>query len=414
MKKILLALLLTHPIFAQNNPGSSLETLMRSRPAQFGAILAHPEIYEVQIIYTQIDRDRRNRPTFRTYRYGVDAGRYFYPASTVKLPTALLALEKINKLKIKGLNKFSTMKTGAAYERQTPVEQDSTAANGLPSVAQYVRKILLVSDNDAHNRLYEFLGQQYLNETMHQKGYPNVRIVHRLQVGMSREQNRRTNPVKFLGENGAVLYEQPLVTSEKEFVPTAPIKKGKGFMRGETRIDEPFDFTYNNYFALEEQHDVLKALFFPEAVDAKKRFDLTPDDYRFVYKYMSQYPTESISPRYPPPAYWPTYCKFLFFGSEKTTSLPKALRIFNKVGDAYGFLLDNAYVVDFEKGIEFLVTAVMHCNADGIYNDDKYDYDSVGFPFMKNLGQLLYDHEKQRTRARKPDLRKFIVEYDTK
>ena len=414
MKKILLALLLTHPIFAQNNPGSSLETLMRRRPAQFGAILAHPEIYEVQIIYTQIDRDRRNRPTFRTYRYGVDAGRYFYPASTVKLPTALLALEKINKLKIKGLDKFSTMKTGAAYERQTPVEQDSTAANGLPSVAQYVRKILLVSDNDAHNRLYEFLGQQYLNETMHQKGYPNVRIVHRLQVGMSREQNRRTNPVKFLGENGAVLYEQPLVTSEKEFVPTAPIKKGKGFMRGETRIDEPFDFTYNNYFALEEQHDVLKALFFPEAVDAKKRFDLTPDDYRFVYKYMSQYPTESISPRYPPPAYWPTYCKFMFFGSEKAATLPKALRIFNKVGDAYGFLLDNAYVVDFEKGIEFLVTAVMHCNADGIYNDDKYDYDSVGFPFMKNLGQLLYDHEKQRTRARKPDLRKFIVEYDTK
>ncbi|MCY7350815.1 MAG: class A beta-lactamase-related serine hydrolase [Cytophagaceae bacterium] len=414
MKKLLLALLLNSPVLAQNDPAFSLEALMRTRSAQFDAILAHPEIHEVQIIYTQIDRDRRNRPMFRTYRHGVDANRYFYPASTVKLPTALLALEKLNKLNIKGLDKYATMKTGAAYERQTPVERDSTAASGLPSVAQYVRKILMVSDNDAHNRLYEFLGQQYLNERLHQKGYANVRIVHRLQVGMTREQNRRTNPVKFLGKNGGVLYEQPLVTSEKEFVPAAPIKKGKGFMRGETLINEPFDFTYNNYFALEDQHEVLKALLFPEAVPAKKRFDLSPDDYRFVYKYMSQYPTESTSPVYPQPAYWPAYCKFLFLGSEKTATLPKTLRIFNKVGDAYGFLLDNAYVVDFEKGIEFMVTVVMHCNADGIYNDDKYDYDSVGFPFMKNLGQLLYDYEAKRVRARKPDLSKFILDYDDK
>jgi hypothetical protein len=405
--KLLLVLALT-----QAPDSTFLETLMRTRPAQFGEILAHPETYEVQVLYTQIDRDRRNRPRFTTFSYGFDKKRYFYPASTVKLPTAVLALEKINRLKINGLTKDSPMLTGAAYERQTPVMRDSTAENGRPSVGHYVKKILLVSDNDAHNRLYEFLGQQYLNETLHAKGYPETRIVHRLQVGMNREQNRRTNPVQFLGPDGKVVYEQPLVTAEKEFVPPAPIKKGRGFLRGETLVNEPFEFTYNNFFPLDEQHNLLIAILFPESVDPKQRFDLTADDYRFLYRYLSEYPTESRFPNYPRPEYWPTYCKFLLFGSEKDAAVPPNIRIFNKVGDAYGFLLDNAYVVDFERGIEFLVSVVIHCNRDGIYNDDRYDYDTVGFPFMKHLGQLLYDHEAQRPKKHKPDLRKFVVSYE--
>lgn len=404
--KILLALAL-----AQAPDSTFLETLMRTRPAQFGDILAHPETYEVQVLYTQIDRDRRNRPTFRTFSYGFDKTRYFYPASTVKLPTAVLALEKLNKLNVKGLTRDSPMLTGAAYERQTPVARDSTAANGLPSVGHYVKKILLVSDNDAHNRLYEFLGQQYLNETLRAKGFPETRIVHRLQVGMTREQNRRTNPVQFLGPDGKVVYEQPMVVSENEYAPDAPIKKGKGFLRGGALVNEPFDFTYNNFFPLDEQHNLLKALLFPEAVAPKMRFELTKDDYRFLYRYLSELPTESKFPNYSKPDYWPTYCKFLLFGSEKDAVVPKSLRIFNKVGDAYGFLLDNAYVVDFDRGIEFMVSVVIHCNQDGIYNDDRYDYDTVGFPFMKHLGQLLYDHEAQRPKKRKPDLSKFRLDY---
>ncbi|MDP9231009.1 MAG: glycoside hydrolase family 9 protein, partial [Bacteroidota bacterium] len=42
----------------------------------------------------------------------------------------------------------------------------STAANGFPSIAQYIKKIFLVSDNDAYNRLYEFLGQQTINDKL--------------------------------------------------------------------------------------------------------------------------------------------------------------------------------------------------------------------------------------------------------
>ncbi|MFK5098385.1 hypothetical protein, partial [Klebsiella pneumoniae] len=71
---------------------------------------------------------------------------------------------------------------------------------------------------------------------------------------------------------------------------------------------------------------------------------------------------------------------------------------FNKVGDAYGFLIDVTYVKDEEKNVEFMLSAVISCNTDGIYNDDKYEYESVGYPFLKNLGQAIYQYELKRKR----------------
>jgi hypothetical protein len=74
------------------------------------------------------------------------------------------------------------------------------------------------------------------------------------------------------------------------------------------------------------------------------------------------------------------------------------------VGDAYGFLLDIAYVMDPEKKVEFMLSAVIYCNSDGILNDSKYDYDTIGFPFYKNLGQLIYNYELKRKKAFLPNL----------
>ena len=98
------------------------------------------------------------------------------------------------------------------------------------------------------------------------------------------------------------------------------------------------------------------------------------------------------------------------FGDSKKP-MPSSIRIFNKVGDAYGFLLDNAYIVDFDKKIEFMLTAVIYCNSDEVFNDDKYDYETVGYPFLANLGKTIYDYEVKRKRKVKPNLSKFKMKY---
>jgi hypothetical protein len=269
----------------------------------------------------------------------------------------------------------------------------------------------MVSDNDAFNRLYEFLGQDGFNDALRQKGYENTRIFHRLQVGMNAEQNRRTNPIKFV-EKDNLVYQQPMVISTKNYASPTPIGIGKGYFKGDSLVNKPFDFSDKNAFPLLDQQAILKAVLFPEAIEAKKRFNLTSQDYRFLYQYMSQMPTESTNPKYNTTEFFPTYCKFLLYGSHKTDTINPAVRIFNKVGDAYGFLLDNAYIVDFEKGIEFMLTTVLLCNNDEIFNDDHYDYDTIGFPFMKNVGQLIYNYELTRPRKYKPDLTKFKMTYD--
>ena len=109
-------------------------------------------------------------------------------------------------------------------------------------------------------------------------------------------------------------------------------------------------------------------------------------------------------------SYTDAYVKFLLFGGSGKIE-DTSLRIFNKVGDAYGFLLDAAYIVDFKNGVEFMLSAAIYCNSDEVFNDDKYDYDRVGFPFMKNLGTVIYDYELKRTPKNKPDLSQYKFDY---
>ena len=415
MKKVYLLFVLIIFTFtmssAQKINADFLPKLLATKPEQFKELTENSDKYRLQILYTQIDRDKKNNPKFTTFGYRINNTEYFYPASTVKLPASVLALEKINNLNIKGLTKDSPMLTGAEFQKHTPMLKDSTAENGLPSVAHYIKKILLVSDNDAFNRLYEFIGQEAFNETLRQKGYVNTRIHHRLQVGMNKEQNRRTNPIKFMSGD-EIIYQQPMVISEKNYSSPTPISIGKGYMQNDSIVNTPFDFTDKNFYPLLDQQAILKAILFPASVEPKKRFNLTEDDYKFLYKYMSQMPTESTYPKYDPTEFYPTYCKFLMYGSGKNDVVNPNMRIFNKVGDAYGFLLDNAYIVDFEKGVEFMLTTVLLCNNDQIFNNDKYDYDTIGFPFMKNLGKLIYEYELTRPRKIKADLSRFRMGYD--
>jgi hypothetical protein len=124
---------------------------------------------------------------------------------------------------------------------------------------------------------------------------------------------------------------------------------------------------------------------------------------------MSMPPRESLEPAYPDRETHPDgYVKFFLFGNT-AAPIPEGIRVFNKVGQAYGYLIDNAYVVDFDAGVEFLLTAAIQVNRNRIYNDDNYEYDEVGFPFLANLGRAVLQYERGRERPRRPDLSRFRV-----
>ena len=387
-----------------------LENLLKQYPQYFDSILQHRKDWNVQIIYTQIDRGKNNLPKLTNYYFNVNPAKYFYPASTVKLPTALLALQRLNELKDKGITRNTTMITDAAYSGQTAVYNDPLTPDGRPTIASYIKKIFLVSDNDAMNRLYEFLGQEYLNDQLHKKGYEDAQILHRLQIALSEDENRHTNPIKFLDTNNNVLYQQPLAFNQTKYAARND-SLGNAYYSGNQLVNTPMNFSKKNRISLEDLHNILRSVIFPNTVLEKQRFNLTPDDYKFIYQYMSQFPPETTFPPYDSATYYDAYGKNLLYGSQKG-SMPKNIRIFNKEGDAYGHLLDVAYIVDFDKKIEFFLSAEIYCNTDGIMNDDKYDYETIGYPFMKNLGKVIYDYEAARNRLHLPDLSSFKMTYD--
>ncbi|MEQ9165879.1 MAG: serine hydrolase [Fulvivirga sp.] len=383
-----------------------VENLMKTDKEKFGDILNNPN-YEVQILYTQINRDSANNPQFKSFSYQLNPEQYFYPASTVKMPIAFLALEKLNELGIQGLDKSTTMLTDSAYSGQSPVASDSTSANGLPSIEHYIKKIFVVSDNDAYNRLYEFLGPEYINQKLTEKGFNNSVIQHRLSIALSSDENMHTNPARFTNGD-SIIYSQPLTKSNWSYTPKNEILKGVGYINGsDSLVNEPFNFTYKNWIPLADLQGMLKDLMFP---NSSNKFNLKEGDYKFLYQYMSQLPRETSYPDYKADSLPDGYCKFLMYSTED--KIPENIRIFNKIGQAYGYLIDNALIIDFENGVEFLLSAVISVNDNQIYNDGVYEYDEVGMPFMENLGRLIYDYELKRKRAFKPDLSRFRTTYD--
>ncbi|WP_077922327.1 serine hydrolase [Spirosoma sp. 209] len=406
-----LTVLRSTPGSGQARTDALLTRLFAANPQPvFREVIDHPDRYRLQIIYTQINRNKANVPTFTNYYYRVDSTAYFNPASTVKLPLALLSLEKLNALKRPDLTKYTAMQFDSAYSGQTRHWVDPTAESGYPSVAHLIKKALLVSENDPYSRMYEFVGQQAINWSLHARGYLDTRITHRF-VRMTPEQNRHTNPVRFLSADGKTIYTQPAAYNPDPFDARRIDTLGSGYMVRDSLVRQPFDFTTRNKLPLETLQRLLQSVLFPASVPQPQRFNLTESDYRFLYQYLSQYPGETNYPKYDPKQYYDSYVKFFFMDSLHH-QMPPGVRVFNKVGWAYGFLTDASYVVDFTNKVEFMLSATLYVNRDGILNDDKYEYDTVGNPFLYQLGQIIYRYELNRKRAQKPDLSRFRVTYE--
>ena len=409
MQNVLFRLLLlaglwagTGPLYAQFG-ASPLRQVLRHDSVGLSRVLAQADGYRLQILYTRIRRDAAGTPHFRRYGYRLRPRQYFYPASAVKLAAAVLALQKLRDLgrQIPGLTPDSPMLTDSAFAGQTRVFRDTSSASGRPTLANYVRKALLVSDNDAYNRLYELVGPEELNRELARLGLRHSRLLHRLSVGDQEPGSRHTNPVAFFADTAAtrLLWRQPAGYYAGSW-PRLGLRGeavGQAYIKGDQRVPGPLDFSQKNAFSLPDLQRLLRMVLFPETVPPAQRPRLLPQDYDLLRAALSQLPRESSHPRYDPAHYPDTYAKFLL-GGGGVAPLPPGVRVFNKIGQAYGFLIDNAYVRDEARGVEFLLSAVLYVNADGVLNDDRYEYDSIGFPFLRDLGRRVYEAECRRAR----------------
>lgn len=408
---LLILCCMTKPLHSQSKTDKLLQDILQTNdhPA-LQKVLKNPEKHRLQIIYTQINRNKANEPSFKNFYFHYNPEQYFNPASMVKMPLSFLALEKLHQLKRKDVNKHTTALFDSSQAWQHPLHVDTTKKDGLPTIAHLIKRAFLISENDPYNRLYQFVGQGETNRNLHAKGYTDVRITRQF-LGLTPEQNRHTNAVRFVDDGGKILYQQPPGYNTDSFDFTRIIKLGKAHINRDGKlVNEPFDFTPHNNLSLESMQQMLQSVMFPQSVSKKQRFDLSKDDYHFLHQYLSQYPSETPDPKYDAEAFYDSYVKFFF--RDSTHRMPPHVRVFNKVGWSYGFLTDVSYVVDFKNKVEFMLATTLYVNEDEILNDGKYEYEAIGHPFLYQLGQTIYNYEQKRSRRFKPDLSAFKIDYE--
>jgi len=353
-----------------------LNQVMQSQHKSILPVVQNIEAHDVQIIYTEIKKEG-GKTTFIDHHYQEDEDNYFYPASTVKLPVAVLALEFLD--------------SHIIIEPTTPYLTDRDTLTH--TVAGDLRQIFAVSDNEAYNRLYDLLGRDYINEKLSKKGL-NARIAHRLET-------ENTDDVNRSGLHFIILSDTITLGGGKDApvgkLKIANVEKGKGYLRDSLLINEPMDFSEKNYFPIETQHEVMKRIFFPKNFKRDETFTLSEPSQALLLKEMH------IVPRlngYKEREVWDSFGKFFLFGDSKGR-LPSSFKYYNKVGYAYGTLTDTAYIVDSQNNIEFMITATILVNENEIYNDDLYEYGAVGIPFLSQLGREIYQLELQKIRNEK-------------
>lgn len=350
---------------------------MKSKYPAIKQVADNLKNHEVQIIFTQIDSTKEGTLEFIDYKFQVNEKDYFYPASTVKLPIALLAAEHLAKDSLLNMDVLYTS------------ERD----DNLHNVAGDIKQIVAVSDNEAYNRLYELLGRDFINEQLQEKGLAPTRIAHR--VSTENADAPQTSQLKFFTTyEGDVTIVGGNIDGPISKLEAKKTTKGTGFIKGSLLIKEPMDFSLKNYFPLEAQHGLMKRLFFPDQFDESERFKIAPEDITRIKQMMRAVPRNV---GYDEKDYYDSYVKFFLYGDTKER-IPEHIKIYNKVGYAYGTLTETAYIVDEKENVQFLLSATILVNENGIFNDDTYEYETVGIPFLAQLGrefhQYAIDHKK--------------------
>ena len=228
MKQIVLLLVLLFIACNEEKKTSPLEQVLQKELPAIKNIMEDSQAYEVQIIYTQIDTDENGKAVFTDYSFNLDQENYFYPASTVKLPAAILALEYLDKT------------TGVKASGNYTISGDTLEH----TIETDIQQIFAVSDNDAYNRLYELLGRDNINSSLRSKGISPVRISHRLSNDDVANSQRDT----LFFDGGQQLGGG--LDSAIETITAKNLNKGKGFIKNDSLVSEPMDFSEKNYLPL--------------------------------------------------------------------------------------------------------------------------------------------------------------------
>ncbi len=357
-------------------------------PASLAARVDQPE-HAVQLRWTRVARARSGAVALTTFDYGVLPARWFPAASVAKLPMALLMAEALQECggDLRSALRLHRPPATGEWPETEPLAE--TFGRGL-------NRTFAVSDNPPFNRWYELLGADRIHARLSALGYPHTRLVGRL-GSTDIAANQRSGGGMALGAGGVALRTFPPSVSQARTFPFGRALSGSGWQNEDGSIvPGAHDFSHANFLPLSDSLTMLQALLLPQTVPPPRRWRIDGAMRAGILHALALRPRDSGDPVYPEADYGDGYARWFFVGDGRER-YPQELTVFGKSGMAYGSLSEVAYVVDRDTGAEFMLAASIQANADGIYNDDSYEYETVAQPFMAALARAVLALERAET-----------------
>lgn len=379
----------------QAAPVADLTPLLQAHADKFGRLLATPETYRLQILISEVTTNAAGAPALNRWGYRVGA-EYFYPASAIKLGAAVTALQTIEQLQaryhcsdlLQVPLTIAPLFPGDTAQTNDPSNLDG----GCITLAQELGKMALVSDNRAFNRMYDLVGHERLNRNLRALGLDSVVINHRLGDTRVIADGRVSAAVTFYPPGGEPIVVPARTSTLMLTNRGRNLKVGHGYMQDGRLIHEPMDFTAGNGISLMDLQSLLIKLARPGIDLGSPPLELTAAHRAWLLRAMTEYPRESTNPVYSATEFPDDYCKCLLPGIRRVfpSTVPgERVEITAKIGEAYGFTIENSYERNPKNGRAVFVTAVIYTNARDILNTDQYEYDTVAEPFYADLGELV-------------------------
>ena len=378
MKRILLLAVCSSLLSCNSNP---IELVIKSDPF-LKEIIKDKEDYEIQVMLTKVNHNN-TKIDFQNYQYQHDENQYFYPASTIKLPIVVLTLKKINELRSKGSD--ITLKSKIILNN---VDNYSNfkLQDSITSFQNLIADIFLVSDNSASNILIDFIGYNYFNDEMQNAGFDRTYLNHKFNPD---PYVNSTWQISDLDNNmiSSINDNQKIIKADDK---TNGLDKGeRRYFNGEI-LDESLNFSEKNRFSITDMHNLIKYIFYPEIFDKANTFNLNVEDYDFIRYWMSRFTYEDIGEKFiGDEKFFETYNKFFIHGDEQSVS-NEQIRVYNKIGQAYGTSIDNGLIKNYQNNVEFILTSTIYTNKNKVINDNLYEYDDIAEPFLAKLSRAIY------------------------
>lgn len=275
----------------------SLAPILRTS-TQLGTLLDKAATLRLQVLISAPTEEGSGVSGLRRNGYRVDA-EYFYPASAIKICTAVAALEKLGTLRgdAGGPGPDTALRIFATSGAPPQERDGSNLDGGRMTIGHEVKKALIVSNNESFNRLLDFVGYDELQERMQRDGFASVQVKHYLGAVPGAAGDAKQSPRMQLLVNDA-----PLEIPAREATKTFPPSTVPGLAVGSSYLDEkgqkvsgPMSFAEKNRVSIRDLQDMLISIVKPELLPAR-RVQLQADERTFLLKVLGTPPSESKNP----------------------------------------------------------------------------------------------------------------------